>query len=314
MKRFRALRSILAPALLLGLISCGRMAASPTATPEPTATPTAAPTATPLLRPGDFERTVEVGGAQRSYLLHVPSGVGGLEPLPAVFVFHGWSGQPEGMLGTTDFNFIADQNGFLVLYPRGTGTSNSDLSWNAGGCCGAALAANVDEAAFVRGILADLGTIARIDPKRIYATGFSNGAFLSYRLGCEMSKTFAAVAPVAGVLVYDPCRPEQPVSVIHFHGIYDTTVPYGGGGTIIPGGLPSVEVSIQTWVELDGCTGPAQTDKPAKILVHTMYGSCRAGASVELYTIDFFGHTWPLINTFPASQTIWDFFAAHPKP
>jgi polyhydroxybutyrate depolymerase len=313
MTSFRLRRSILIPALFLGLVSCNPVPAPPTAAPEPTAAPTAAPTATPSLRPGDYERTVDVDGAERSYLLHVPAGIDGLGPLPAVFVFHGWSGTPEDMVVTTDFNILGDQNGFLAAYPRGTGTGNNDLSWNAGACCGAALAGNVDETAFVRGMLADLGAIARVDPKRIYATGLSNGAFLSYYLACEMSGTFAAVAPVAGVLTDDPCRPEQPVSVVHIHGINDVTVPYAGGGSVIPGGFLSVEETIQTWAKLDGCGGSPLTDEPFKNVAHTAYGDCRAGTSVELYAINYFGHRWPLINTFPASRTIWDFFAAHPK-
>jgi polyhydroxybutyrate depolymerase len=314
MKKLPPLRMILIPIIFYGAVSCGKAASLPTVTPEPTAAPTAAPTATPSLRPGDYERTVNAGGAERAYLLHVPKGFDSLAPLPVVFAFHGWSGLPEGMLGTTDFNYIADQNGFLAVYPRGTGTANNDLSWNAGNCCGFAFNNHVDDVAFARRMLEDLGTITVIDPRRTYATGFSNGAFLSYRLACEMSDTFAAVAPVGGTLVFQPCRPEQPVALLHVHGLYDMTVPYEGGSDLIDGGFPSVADSIRTWVELDGCTGEAQVDQPYKNVVHTAYGDCRAGTAVELYTVDFFGHTWPLINTFPASQTIWEFFAAHPKP
>jgi polyhydroxybutyrate depolymerase len=308
LKSLALLRSILVPTFFLGLVSCGRIL------PLPTAAPTIAATATPEILPGDYERTVEVDGVERFYLLHIPLSVKGLGPVPAVFVFHGWSGTPEEMMLTTDFNNLADRHGFLVVYPRGTGTGDNDLSWNAGACCGAALAANTDEIGFVRRMLADLETLARIDPKRTYATGFSNGAFLSYRLACEMADTFAAVAPVGGVLVFDPCRPVQPVSVMHVHGIYDATVPYDGGGSLLPEPLPSVEETIQTWVKLDGCAGGAQTDEPYTNVAHTAYGDCRAGTAVELYAINFFGHRWPLINVFPAADTIWGFFAAHPKP
>jgi len=315
MKKIFILCFIRIPLLLLGLVSCGRLFATPTPTPTATFTPTATATstATPVFRPGNFERKVEVDGRERSYLMHVPKGVDALTPIPVVFVFHGWSGQPEDMVGTTDFNYIADQKGYLAVYPRGTGSADNDLSWNAGICCGFALNNHIDEAAFVRAMLADLNGIARIDPKRTYATGFSNGAFLSYRLACEMSDTFAAVAPVGGVLVFPECRPQEPVSVIHFHGRIDNVVPYEGGGTLIENAFPSVEESIETWAELDGCAGEPKTDEPAKNVVHTAYNSCRAGTAVELYAINYFGHRWPLINTFPASETIWAFFAAHPK-
>jgi polyhydroxybutyrate depolymerase len=315
MKSGSPIRFLLTPALFLGLISCGPATAAPTAAPEPTATPTAtaAATATPLLRPGNSERTVEVGAAERTYLLHVPPDADPETPIPLVFVFHGWSGLPDGIEGTSDFDYIADQNGFLAVYPRGSGTGNSDLSWNAGICCGFALDHSVDDIAFVNTMLEDLGTIAAVDPQRIYATGFSNGAFLSYRLACEMSDTFAAVAPVGGTLVFQPCRPERPVALLAVHGLYDMTVPYEGGGDLIDGGFPSVEESILAWVEWNGCTPSPRTDEPYKNVVHTAYGSCRAGTAVELYMVDYFGHNWPLINTFPASETIWEFFAAHPK-
>jgi polyhydroxybutyrate depolymerase len=312
-------RSILLPVLFFGLISCGKAAAPPTATPTPSATPTltatatATATATPEFHPGNSQRTVEVDGAERTYLLHVPPDADPETPIPLVFVFHGWSGLPDGIQGTTDFDYIADQKGFLAVYPRGSGTGNTDLSWNAGICCGYALDHGVDDIAFVNEMLEDLGSIAVIDPQRTYATGFSNGAFLSYRLACEMSDTFAAVAPVGGTLVFQPCEPEQPVALLAVHGLYDMTVPYEGGGDLIDNGFPPVTGSIQIWVGLNGCAGEPQVDEPYKNVVRTVYGNCEAGTAVELYTVDFFGHTWPLINTFPASETIWEFFAAHPR-
>jgi polyhydroxybutyrate depolymerase len=299
------------------LASCKQTVPPPTATPKPRATPTptttVTATATPLLPPGDSERTVDVDGGERSYLLHVPPDIDDQAPVPVMFFFHGWEDTPENMRGITDFNPIADANGFLVVYPRGSGTSNNDLSWNAGICCGFAVDEGVDEAAFVRRMLEDLETITRIDSKRIYATGHSNGGFLVYRLGCELSDTFAAIAPVSGVLGYAPCQPQQPVSVLHIHGMVDIYVPFEGGGDVIPGGFPPVMESIQTWLKLNACAGEPQLDEPYRNVVHTDWGECQAGTTVELYTIDLFGHRWPLANTFPASQTIWEFFDAHTK-
>jgi polyhydroxybutyrate depolymerase len=154
----------------------------------------------------------------------------------------------------TGFNEIADTGGFLVVYPTGI-----ELSWNASICCEPAVTNNVDEPAFVRQILADLGTIASIDPKRIYALGHSNGTMLSYQLACEMSDTFAAIASVSGVLAYSPCEPSQPVSVLHVHDLEDGYIPYAGPSGLSPfGGVPNdfppVEQGISTWVQLDGCT------------------------------------------------------------
>ena len=171
-----------------------------------------------------------------------------------------------------------------------------------------------DEAAFVRQMLSDLETLASLDPRRIYAVGFSNGAMLVYRLACEMSDTFAAVAPLAGTLFYTPCQPQQPVSLVHVHGLEDTVVPYAGGGDLISGGVPSVEQGIATWVQLDGCSRAAQVEQQEGGITHTAYTSCQSGSAVELYTVQVLGHGWPSMAEFPASEVIWDFFVAHPKP
>jgi len=175
---------------------------------------------------------------------------------------------------------------------------------------------NRDEIAFIGQILSDLTTITNPDPKRIYATGFSNGAMLAYRLACEMSATFAAIAPVGGVLFYSPCQPQQPVSVMHIHGqLWDKVIPYTGGqGTGLMEGLifPPVEEGIATWVKENGCTGSPQEEKQES-LTHTVYAYCQAGSAVEIYLINNMRHVWPRPFIFQTSK-IWDFFVAHPKP
>ena len=264
-------------------------------------------------QPIDSERSLIVNGMERTYLLHIPSRLTVGQSVPLVFVFHGLSENASLIQQASGFNEIADKGGFIVIYPNGSGPSGS-LSWNAGACCGSAQADNVDESAFIRQIISDLGTITKIDPKRIYASGFSNGALLSYRLACEMSDTFAAVAPVSGALISTPCKPGQAVSVIQFHGLSDNVVPYGGGGTI-PGSsqaFPPTEQSIATWVQLDGCINSPQAEQTV-ILTETTYTSCKNGSAVELYAVKGIGHSWPSQYVVPASQIIWDFFKAHPK-
>jgi polyhydroxybutyrate depolymerase len=297
--------------ILCVLVATGLSGCAPAPAPAPT--PTAAPTAEPTLPFGDSERTLTVDAVERSYLLHIPPNVPAGQPLPVVLVFHGFSGTGGSMLVATGFNSLSDTFGFLAVYPNGLGPAGA-TSWNAGGCCGYSDQNQIDEAAFVRAILADLGALATIDPKRIYATGFSNGAMLSYRLGCEMSETLAAVAPVAGVLLNNPCSPPQPVSVLHIHGMADLSVPYTGNTTpAAPGIFESVQQSIATFVGLDGCPpNPAVEQNGA--VTHTIYGPCKNGTAVELYGLQGIGHTWPPASILPASQIIWNFFVAHPKP
>ncbi|MBN2084133.1 MAG: hypothetical protein JW748_02845 [Anaerolineales bacterium] len=276
-------------------------------------TPALPPTAAPTVPAGDSDRSITASGMQRSYLLHVPPGFSATAPAALVFMFHGLAEDGFSMSVVTGMSEIADANNFLVVYPNGT-AAPGPLSWNAGGCCGYALNNQVDESEFIREILADLGRSFTIDPKRVYAAGFSNGALLSYRLGCEMSDTFAAIAPVAGILSQNPCRPDRPVSVIHFHGDSDVSVPYRGGGMNPSTGLPfpSVDRGIAAWVRLNGCADSPQREQLG-IVSHTAYTACRDGSAVELYVVRGVGHLWPPPSILPASQIIWDFFAAHPK-
>ncbi len=261
----------------------------------------------------DTERTVAVNGLERSYLLHIPPGLSPGAPVPLVLVFHGHRMNADYILAVTGFDTLADAQQFIVAYPNGTGSAEL-LSFNAGLCCGSAEKNNIDEAAFVRGILSDLEGIAAVDPRRIFVTGFSNGAMLAYRLACELSDTIAAVAPVAGNLVYDPCRPPGKVSVLHIQGLSDASAPYAEDD-LEPDWDPairSVQVSVALWASLDGCAG-FPYDTREGIATHTVYAACAGGTAVELYSLHGIGHVWPPDSLWPASRVIWDFFAAHPK-
>ncbi len=305
--------AFLAIIIFLGGAACG---GAPTATAVVPIPPTSNPTQTsvpPTLQPVDSQRSLTINGMERTYLLHLPPGLLAGDPVPLVFVFHGLGEAANLIQQASGMNAVADANGFIVVYPNGSGSSGG-LSWNAGKCCGYALQNKVDETAFVQQIITDVNTLAQIDPKRIYASGFSNGGLLSYRLGCDMADTFAAVAPVAGVLVYDECQPGQPVALIDFHGMTDNVVPPGGGGIIPDFGqpFPPVEESITTWSKFDGCTGSPQVED-TPVFTHTAYSSCQQNTAVELYAVKGIGHSWPSQYVVQASQMIWDFFKAHPK-
>jgi polyhydroxybutyrate depolymerase len=294
----------------LAISSCG------TTQPGPTSLPTPLPTLTRLtvtLSAGDSQRNLTINGLDRSYLLHIPPGLAVGQPVPMVFVFHGLGEADNLIQQASGMNAISDLNGFIVVYPNGSGPGGA-LSWNAGNCCGYAHQNNVDDTAFVRQIIEDVSTISPIDPKRIYATGFSNGALFSYRLACDLSDTFAAIAPVAGVMLYNQCQPQQPVSVIDFHGLSDNVVPYSGGGVIPDVGrpFPPVEDSLKIWAKFNGCSY-APTTESSNIYTLTTYDSCRDNVSVELYAVKGIGHSWPSEYVIPASQLIWDFFKTHPK-
>jgi polyhydroxybutyrate depolymerase len=312
MKNFRG---FLLTAILLIMVvnnsSCSPNVATAAAPLQATATSLPTPSPAPTITPGDSTRELEINGSNRKYYLHIPPGLDLAHPVPVVLFFQGLY-TVSLTRSQTHFDEIADANHFVAVYPLAIGAS-----WNAGGCCGIAAEDKVDEIAFVRQILSDLGTVVSIDPKRIYATGLYNGAMLSYRLACEMSDTFAAIASVAGTMLFSPCQPQQPVSIIQIHGLKDAYVPYAGGTSIessLPQ-MPPVEQGIEAWTQFDACNGSPQSNVDGAI-THTTY-ACKTGTAIELYTLDGL-EGWPQpagageLN-FPASQTIWDFFAAHPK-
>ena len=287
---------------------------APTDTAVPASLPSATPTEEAALPPGNSKRALTVGGIERKYYVHVFPGFDPAQPVPLVLAFHGYSHDGEIMISYSGLGKVADSAGFLAVFPDGY-DPGGQLSWNVGNdCCSETAALGTDEAAFVREILADLQTLATIDPKRIYATGYDIGALLTYRLGCEMPDTFAAIAPVAGLLVFDPCRPSEPVSLLHVHGAEDQFFPLEGpvSNPFDDKPFPAVLSGVETWVAADGCPIPPQVEGDGAT-THTVYAPCQRGTAVEVVVVNDNGHRWPADFLWPAAQRIWEFFADHPK-
>lgn len=309
-------RIIVLSLLLFTGLACARRGALAPATPSP-------------LPAGQSSHTLTHDGRERSYLLYAPASLNWSQPAALVLVFHGGTGNAQSAGRMSDFNKVADQNGFIVVYPNGSGRLSDDklLTWNGGDCCAYAQQENVDDVGFVRAIISELQQQARIDPKRIYATGLSNGGIMSHRLGCEAADLFAAIAPVAGTLNFKPCQPVRPVSVIEFHGTADQNLPYEGGvgpDSLVGVDFASVEDSVGFWVSANGCQPQPQTNSFDDIQRQVWTG-CAGQTAVELYTIIGGGHAWPggksgwpgsdqPTQTISASQLIWEFFTAHPQP
>lgn len=230
---------------------------------------------------------LEHDGVTRSYEIHLPPGYDGTSRLPLVLNFHGFTSNGLDHQSFTNMDVTADSKGFVVAYPNGL-----DDSWNAGICCGRSATGNVDDVGFARAIVDDIGGRGCIDEKRVYATGMSNGGFLSHRLACEAADVFAAVAPVAAVLGIDEaaCTPSRPIPLMHLHGTADMLVPYEGGGLA---GSASVEDSVDGWRDRNGCTGERDISFQNGDATCVTHERCDADASVTLCTIEGAGHCWP---------------------
>ncbi|MGB7750625.1 MAG: PHB depolymerase family esterase [Candidatus Acidiferrales bacterium] len=267
----------------------------------------------------DHDGTIEIDGRTRNYFVHTPPGYTGKTPLPLVLVLHGATESANNVERLSGMSAKADQQNFLAVYPTGTGRLKNVPTWNSGACCGYAMEHKIDDVAFVRALLERVEKDYSVDPKRIYATGISNGGMMSYRLACEVSDKFAAISPVEGAQDI-PCHPTSPVSVIVFHGTADHLVPFNGGSTPYQMGSvrsdASVADTVAFWVDYDAC---AQTPKHAETAeVHTdIYSGCRANTAVALYAIQGGHHMWPGTalsnNGVPATDLMWTFFKDHPK-
>ena len=283
------------------------------------------------LTPGDHARTVEVDGVERSYLVHVPPKYERGTPTPVVLAFHGGGANARTMVGFSGLNEKADEAGFIVVYPEGSGRFARMLTFNAGNCCGQAAERNVDDVAFVRRLLDDLEGIVAVDRRRVFATGMSNGAMMAYRVASELSDRIAAIAPVAGPMGTEACHPGRAVSVMHFHGDADEFAPFAGGRGRGPSGTDfrSVEQSIDAWVAANGCRKtPTTTHLPDReqdgtTVRQVRYDSGTDDAEVVLVVIAGGGHTWPgreprlrvlgaSTRDISANDMMWEFFQRHP--
>ncbi|AGA26545.1 extracellular catalytic domain type 1 short-chain-length polyhydroxyalkanoate depolymerase [Singulisphaera acidiphila] len=297
------------------------------------------------LEPGDSTRTITVGDLERSYLVHVPKSYDGSKPVPVVLVFHGGGSNAGQWVRFCGLNETADKAGFIAVYPNGTGKKiegypEDVLTWNGGRRQPGgndALLQKVDDVSFTRELLDDLAKVAKVDAQRVYATGMSMGAIMTYRLASELSDRIAAIAPVCGPMGTETCRPKRPVSVIHFHGTEDEAVPLKGGkGKLDVSGTDfySVDHSIRAWVKANGCHEKPTTDElPDRVddgtkVIRKTYSGGEDGSQVVLVVIEGGGHTWPGREFGPelkvlgkstkdvaANALIWEFFENHPmKP
>jgi polyhydroxybutyrate depolymerase len=268
---------------------------------------------------GTESKRLEFGGRTRRYFVHPPKGYDGKTPLPLVLVLHGAVQGAVNVERMSGMSAKADKENFLVAYPNGTSGSGLAPTWNAGACCGYALAHKVDDVGFLRALIDRLERDYTIDPKRIFATGISNGGMMSYRLACELAERIASIAPVEGAQDI-MCRPSGPVSVLVFHGTADLLVPYNGGTTPFQIGPKRtdtpVSATVAFWVKQDGCSATPKQEETSQLRIDT-YSGCKDGTGVALYTIPRGHHMWPGTrlshNDVPATDIMWSFFAAHPK-
>ncbi len=294
------------------------------------------------LHPGatlDRKMDIRAGGFRRSYRVHVPQAYTPDRHWPLVVILHGAFSTAREMEKHSRFSELADREGFIALYPNGMGIFGILQHWNAGHCCGKAARDQVDDVGFVIAALDEVRKLLNVDPRRIYAVGFSNGGMLVHRLAAEKPEVWAAVAPLAGSVggrkdakhpLWRIPDPAVPVSVLLMHGMLDEQIPYMGGSV---GGKPgtreylSAEESARFWARSDGCEAPPETREIMKgaVTLRTWKNCCN-NTEVVLYTLKEWGHVWPgrpfttealepgdPFLEFDAAEITWQFFKKHAR-
>lgn len=309
--------------------SCGSPPSSP-ALPSRTPLPEATIVTTPISSAGcrkpvptppgkSVYETIFSGGLTRTYLLHVPTGYQASSSAAVVLDFHGHGSNASQQEHRSGMSLLSDQQGFIAVYPQGVVGPDGRTGW----ATGAGESPQVNDVLFVSDLLNHLQAIVCIDPRRIYATGFSNGGGMTNVLACTLAGRLAAFAPVSGSYPPYPggCHPVRPVPILEFHGTADPIVPSKGNARKR---YPPILTWLQGWATRDGCTrGPMVFYKQANV-TGLEWTDCQGNATVIHYRIQGEGHIWPhvtfnvpggtAVSSLSASALIWSFFQQHPLP
>jgi polyhydroxybutyrate depolymerase len=284
------------------VVACGSsdppQAAPSSAPPQQTTTAPPKRVAVDQPGPGDQQVTLDFGGRQRTYVVHAPPGYDGSVALPLVVAMHPWPGDAALIAETTGWNAKADKENFLVVYPEGY-----DRSYNALVCCG-----NEDDVGFIETVIARMTAEWKADPKRVYATGMSNGGDMAIKLAMELPATLAAIAPVSagfiGPKIADPSyRPATPVSMITVIGGKDRY-------------YAQFEDGIKAWRERLACAEAGAPTTLEKGITATA-STCSDGSALSVYRVPDMGHSWPGPRQgsssdpkagIDATDLVWEFF------
>jgi polyhydroxybutyrate depolymerase len=266
--------------------------------------------------------TIISSGEKRQYLLYVPKSYDSAKPAPLVVTLHTSMSWSSSAMAISRWNEVADENGFIVVYPEGSGFGSK--TWE---MAGSEAPARMPDVVFISNLIDKLESAYNIDKTRIYANGMSNGGGMAFVLSCTMSSRIAAVGMVSAGI--DPewswCTDRHPVPVIAFHGTADPICPYDGGPSKLAGGsFPSVRDFYGHWSQRNQCRLNPVESPVAGDVTRLQYSDCADESDVTLYTIKGEGHQWPggkpikarwLVGAYSSSidatRLMWTFFRSH---
>jgi len=266
--------------------------------------------------------TIVSSRVQREYLLHVPESYDSSTATALVLSLHGAMAWPALQSKISRWNDVADENGFIVVYPSGTGTGPKTWFMK-----GAQNPSEMPDVVFVSQLIDTLEAKYNIDPARIYVNGLSNGGGMAFVLSCTLAHRIAAIGAVAAAqsLPWDWCPDSTPVPMIAFHGTADPIVPFVGGKVwMAPEPFPSIRSWVANWARRNECASTPIESEVVADVIRLEYAGCAQDASVVLYEIQGGGHSWPGGKPLPkwlvgstttavdATRQMWSFFRQHP--
>lgn len=270
----------------------------------------------------------------RSYLLYVPNTYTGQEAWPLVIHYHGFGINATIQMQYSGMNAVADTAHFLVAYPNGLPVD--DIVFGASGPgwhIPEVIDASHDDVAFTDSLIDHIDADFSIDLRRVHATGWSNGALMSYYLACQLPDRIASIASVAVPMteaMLNSCQADRALSTLIFHGTNDPIFPWTG----VPDFFSPPPAAASFWASNNMCTADSTVTELANIATDDSctvtliaYQNCDRSAEVLFYRINDGGHTWPgsiprpgwewLRHTnqdIDANSIILNFFKRNPMP
>lgn len=281
-----------------------------------------------ISKAGDYSLSFEHNGVTRMYRLHVPIKYNPQNSMPLLLALHGGGGDMSYQANDKYYKLISksEEAGFIVAFPNGYShfKSGKFATWNAGKCCGDARDKQVDDVGFIKELVSRVVSQLNVDKNKIFTTGMSNGAMMSYRLACEMSDTFKGIAAVAGTDNTINCSPKNPISILHIHAKNDDHVLFNGGSgkgvkdkTKITE-YSSVPNTVLKWVDFNGCNKTPKRVLETEGAYCDLYAPCKNNTKVKLCVTETGAHSWPggekvrgsesNSKAISANDIMWDFF------
>ena len=271
------------------------------------------------------ERVIEHEGLERSFLIYIPTNI--KENAPLVVAIHGYTSSAKTLMGYSGINQVADKEGFLVAYPQGTKDSRDNNFFNVGYEFHSD--SKVNDVNFIREIVLNLTKDYKLNSKRVFATGMSNGGDMSYLLACTSSDLFTAVAPVAGVMMKDTlenCNPVKKIPIFEIHGTKDSISKFEGDMNNEDkwGAYYDLPSTIEFWVnkhalsEKETIQLENKNTEDGTTITFERYWSDESQQEVWFYIVNDGNHTWPgMTGLFSrtanqdinSAEEIWKFFS-----